>query len=297
VAPEWVGKPPTIDTIPEIPMTTTTINALTAVQADHAFGEHLSLEAVRHRAPAVFAENAAARVTRAYRFISTSQVVGALVEAGFVPTDARQGRSKAGDSAGYARHLIRFRHARESVTLVDAIPEIVLVNAHDGTSAYQLRAGLFRPLCTNGLIARIGDFGFISVPHRASVVADVVEGALRLTAQFQALGGTVRAMAHRVLSPLERLGFAEAALGIRYPHADRLPYAADRVLEARRSGDAGDSLWQVYNVVQENLMRGGIAYQSARGRAMRTRRIGAIREDVRINTGLWQAAAALLEPA
>ena len=69
-----------------------------------------------------------------------------------------------------------------------SIPEIVLVNAHDGTSAYQLRAGLFRPLCTNGLIARIGDFGFISVPHRASVVADVVEGALRLTAQFQALG-------------------------------------------------------------------------------------------------------------
>jgi hypothetical protein len=236
-------------------------------------------------------------MTRSYRFISTSQVLGALIEAGFVPTDARQGRSKVGDGAGYARHLIRFRHARESVTLVDAIPEIVLVNAHDGTSAYQLRAGLFRPLCTNGLIARIGDFGFISVPHRASVVADVVEGALRLTAQFQALGETVRAMAHRVLSPLERLGLAEAALAIRYPHADRLPYPAERVLEARRSGDAGDTLWQVYNVVQEHLVRGGITYQSPRGRVMRTRRIQAIREDVRVNTALWQAAAARLEVA
>ena len=81
------------------------------------------------------------------------------------------------------------------------------------------------------------------------------------------------------------------------PHADRLPYAAERVLEARRSGDAGDSLWQVYNVVQENLVRGGITYQSARGRQMRTRRIQAIREDVRINTALWQAAAARLETA
>jgi len=295
VTSEWVGKPPTFKSISENAMTT--IDLSTTVQADTAFGAHLSLETVRHRAPAVFAESAAARVTRAYRFISTSQVVGALIEAGFVPTDARQGRSRLGDSAGFARHLIRFRHARESVTLVDAIPEIVLVNAHDGTSAYQLRAGLFRPLCTNGLLARIGDFGFISVPHRSSVVADVVEGALRLTSQFQALGAAVEAMAARVLTPPEQLGFGEAALAIRYPQAERLPYASERLLEARRSADAGNSLWQVYNVVQENLIRGGIAYQTTRGRAMRSRRIGAIREDVRINTALWRAAEGFLLPS
>jgi len=265
VTSERVGKPPTFTSIPKNVMTT--IDLSTTVQADTAFGGHLSLETVRHRAPAVFAESAAARVTRSYRFISTSRLVGALIEAGFVPTDARQGRSRLGDGAGFARHLIRFRHARESVTLVDAIPEIVLVNAHDGTSAYQLRAGLFRPLCTNGLLARIGDFGFISVPHRSSVVADVVEGALRLTSQFQALGAAVEAMAARVLTQSERLGFGEAALAIRYPQAERLPYAAERLLEARLPADAGDSLWQVYNVVQQNLIRGGIAYQTARGRA------------------------------
>jgi hypothetical protein len=41
-------------------------------------------------------------------------------------------------------------------------------------------------------------------------------------------------------------------------------------------------------------MRGGLAGHSAAGRNLRTRAIGAIREDVRINSGLWQLATSLL---
>ncbi len=46
--------------------------------------------------------------------------------------------------------------------------------------------------------------------------------------------------------------------------------------------------------VQENLMRGGISRRSASGRLTRTRRISSIREDVRINSGLWDLASGLL---
>lgn len=205
-------------------------------------------------APAVFADDRARRLTPRYRFISTSQVVDALLEAGFEATGAR--------------HLVRLRRARETLVFADAIPEIVLLNAHDGSRAYQLRAGLFRPVCLNGLLARVGDFGFVSVPHRASAVADVVEASLRLAAHFDALGGTVRRMADR-----RRRSPDEHALRIRHPDLDRLPYAPMRLLEARREADAGESLWQVDNVVQENLMRGGLPYASTRGRAMRSRQI------------------------
>lgn len=263
----------------------------------HAFSPTLALDQVRHRAPAVFADAPARRLTPRYRFISTAQVVEALLEAGFEATDARQGRSRSLEASRHARHLVRLRRARETLVFADAIPEIVLLNAHDGTSAYQLRAGLFRPVCLNGLLARVGDFGFVSVPHRSSVVADVVEASLRIAAQFDALGGTVRMMARRRLSPDEQCALAERALRIRHPHMDRLPHSPGRLLEARRLADDGESLWQVYNVVQENLMRGGIPYASARGRAMRSRRIAAIREDIRINVALWRAAEALLAPA
>jgi len=46
--------------------------------------------------------------------------------------------------------------------------------------------------------------------------------------------------------------------------------------------------------VQENLMRGGLTGRSATGRNTRTRTIEAIRQDVRINTGLWQLAMNLV---
>ena len=62
----------------------------------------------------------------------------------------------------------------------------------------------------------------------------------------------------------------------------------------RRPIDEGNDLWRVFNVVQENVMRGGIAGRSATGRASCSRAIRAIREDVRINNDLWQLAVAMI---
>jgi hypothetical protein len=42
-------------------------------------------------------------------------------------------------------------------------------------------------------------------------------------------------------------------------------------------------------------MAGGVVYHSRVQRFVRTRRIRNIREDVRINTALWQAATRILE--
>lgn len=46
--------------------------------------------------------------------------------------------------------------------------------------------------------------------------------------------------------------------------------------------------------MQENLLRGGLTRRSATGRLTRTRRISAIREEVRLNSGLWDLATELL---
>jgi hypothetical protein len=81
--------------------------------------------------------------------------------------------------------------------------------------AYQLLAGLYRPLCTNGLLCRMGDFAIIGVPHRANVIADVVAGAIQITAQFQRIGSIVTAMAARILTESEQLQFAQTAYAIR----------------------------------------------------------------------------------
>ena len=267
-----------------------------APEYSNAFARSMSMGELRRNTPAVFAGNASARTKPTYRFISTAHVLDALGTAGFEPSAAQQTRSRAGSDPTYARHMIRLRRVRESITLLDCIPEICLINAHDGTSAYQLLAGLYRPLCTNGLLCRMGDFAVIRVPHRTNVIADVVAGALHITAQFYRIGAQVTAMAQRMLKHSEQLDFARAAYEIRWAKVDTRPlFCVDKMLEVRRAADGSDSLWHVFNRCQEAAMTGGIVYHSRRQRLVRTRRIRNIREDVRINTALWAAAIRILE--
>ena len=260
----------------------------------HAFIRPIDLTQLASQVPAAFSERAAECTSANYVFISTKELVNALLDAGFIATQARQANARAGNNAAYARHMLRFQQARESVTLVDAIPQIVLINSHDGKCSYQLRAGLFRPVCTNGLLTRVGDFGLIHVPHRNNIVQNVVDGALALTRDFSRVGAVIERMARMALTVAQRVQFANQALSVRYPHGQHQPVAAEQVLVPRRAGDAGDDLWRVFNMVQEHLMVGGVAGRSAKGRATQSRAIRAIREDVRINNELWQLAIALL---
>jgi hypothetical protein len=88
---------------------------------DNAFGRSLPPNALRQNAPAIFAGRASTKTKKTYRFINTAEVLSALLDAGFAATAARQTGSRKG---------------RQSLTLVDVIPEIVLLNAHDGTGAW-----------------------------------------------------------------------------------------------------------------------------------------------------------------
>lgn len=268
------------------------MNSLTTAQTSYstAFLAPLSQEALRERVPAAFAVAAHESRSSAYTFISTATVVEALRSAGFFPVEARQAvRAK---SAQHARHLVRFRRRFEAVALRDAVPELLFLNSHDGTSAYQLRVGLYRAVCTNGLVVSEGTFPVFSVAHRGDLVADVVRGALEISERFEVLAASVERMEGTRLDQLGRLDFAAQAAALRFHGAPESGLEPARLLVPRRAEDAGDDLWRTFNVVQENVLRGGIVRRTPTGQVRRTRAIRAIREDVRLNSGLWELALA-----
>ena len=154
--------------------------------------------------------------------------------------------------------------------------------------------GIFRVVCTNGLIVSRGAFPTFSVPHRGNIVEDVVAHALGMAERFDVLAAQVERMEQRRLLKDEQLGFAERALALRYPDPAQAGMPASQLLQCRRSEDAGDDLYSTLNKVQENLIRGGLTRRSANGRLVHTRRISSINEDVRINSGLWDLAAEVL---
>jgi hypothetical protein len=286
------GKSPVQPEITVMNATTSLAHAMPS--ADSVFTPRLTPDELRTRAPAVFATERHASRSPKYRFINTATIVDALGDVGLVPVEARQSRSRRPDGALYARHLIRFRPVRESIEIGDTVGELSLLNSHDGASNYQLIATLYRAVCKNGLVVRGADFGFVSVPHRGSVVDDVVAGALAIVSRLHEVAPRVEAMQKRTLALEEQIDFAATALAIRYADRARPDIAPTALLAPRREADDGADLWRVFNRVQEAVLRGGFEYRTAKQRAVRSRAVRAIREDLRINTALWHAAAEYL---
>ena len=68
---------------------------------------------------------------------------------------------------GFQKHLIRFARVESLNTWAknEVRPEIVLLNSHDKSSAYQLHCGLLRMVCLNGMVVADATFQRISIKH------------------------------------------------------------------------------------------------------------------------------------
>jgi len=260
----------------------------------NVFGDRmLSLDEVRQQAPAVFASTAHQDLSAKYTFVPSERVLSGLMNAGFVPVNARQARTYRA-SPVHAQHAVRLRRRYETIALRDSVPEILFLNSHDGSSAYQLRMALYRAVCSNGLIVSRGAFPTICVAHRGNVVDEVISGALHISDRFDQLAAQVERMEARQMFKDEQLRFVERALALKYPDVARSGMVPSQLLTIRRPQDVADDLYTVLNRCQENLLRGGLSRRSLSGRLSRTRPVTSIRRDVALNSQLWDLAREVL---
>lgn len=96
----------------------------------------LTLEQIAVRAPSALAHNAHSSRSERYAYIPTIGVIEAMQKAGFFVFEAKQSSARSEDRREHTKHMIRFRHqSQQAVTVGDSLP-VVLVNSHDGSSAY-----------------------------------------------------------------------------------------------------------------------------------------------------------------
>ena len=245
----------------------------------------LSNEQIAYHAPSVMASEAHESRGERYSFIPTIQVIDGLRAEGFQPYEIRQTKVRDAGKREHTKHMVRMRHA--SSIVADEVPEIILLNSHDGSSSYQIMSGVFRFVCSNGLIA--GDmFNNVKVRHSGNVVGDVIEGATRVLEDAKQIGSRIGEYKAITLDRDEQMAFATSALQIRW--GDERPVHAGNMLLASRWQDQKDDLWTVYNRVQENMMKGGVAGRSSTGRRTTTRAVGGVTENVKLNKALWTLA-------
>lgn len=239
-------------------------------------------------APSIFADVKHESRSDRYTCIPTIDVLRGLQKQGFSPFMVCQTRTRDDEKRGHAKHMIRMRHASQ-INASEA-NEIVLLNSHDGSSSYQMIAGVFRFVCSNGMVC--GDTqSDIRVRHTGDIVDNVIEGAFHVLEGFEQVDGQRDGMKALTLNPGEQAAFANAALALKYEtDIAPAPITETQLLRPNRQADNAGDLWTTFNRVQENMIRGGLRGRSAVGKRITTREVTGIDQNIKLNRALWVLA-------
>ena len=256
----------------------------------------LSNDEIMQYAPSAFAATPYHAQSSRYAFIPTVNVIEGMRSAGFLPVKASQSRTRIEDKRDFTKHMIRFRSASSvaaQAVVGDSVLEAVLINSHDGTSAYKLMCGIFRFVCSNGMVVADSLLESINIRHTGRVIEEVIEGSNRILENGPRVLDTVENWKSLQLSQPEQRLLAESAHSLRFPvdeegktHTQVTP---EMLLAPSRRDDARPDLWHTFNRIQENSLK-GVRTRDARWNRVTSRAVKGIDGDVRLNRALWSLA-------
>lgn len=261
-----------------------------------------------------------------YTFLPTYRIVDDLHTMGWNLIDGSQQRSHKSDPNA-VKHMLRFRHDDYRPSVVgDTIPEIVIVNSHDCSSAFKFYLGLFRLVCQNGMIVKSSDLMDLRVPHRFYTFEIVSEMVTAIVKKAPSTLNKIEQFKQKNLTQEDRLLLAKYSLAARFSeyqimdengiwtgniNADQLQKEInlEKFMEPIRKEDEGKTLWNTFNLVQEKVMKGGFVRHSEKNEIYSQKRAEAgkiIRQEgrtvrpltnigktIQVNQDMWSFAEAM----
>jgi len=237
-------------------------------------------------------------VSTRYVQANTQTIVEDLGKLNWFPVEAKQCRQKANSKGIRSFHMIAFQNP--NVTIMDkgeveCYPRIILTNSHDGFNSFKFMVGLFRLVCSNGLILATNKMVELSIRHMNYDFEElrkiVAESITQIGEQTQIIQGMKEVEVNK--SQMREL--AIKAIKLRaitdIKPEDIEEESINQVLCPKRVEDEGNSLWNVYNRIQENITNGD--YMMTNQLTKKTRKVRPIKsvvKDLSFNKGLFNAA-------
>ena len=238
---------------------------------------------------AVFSDTHSPKMSAKYTHIKTSDILERFFDMGWQVSSANAPRHSKNPE--HARHAVRLRHRDFPMLDKDnVIPELIVLNSHNGQWALRMALGMFRLVCSNGMVA--GNL-WAGVGLKHYNLKNLEEKITEVTGEVGQLGQKLETSIRHwseVEVPLkEQMDFAEKALAIRWK--GHHPLSAEQLLESRRPQDMGSDLWRVFNRVQENLTQGGMTGVTSNSRTLNIKAVRNVKRDFLFNSQLWNLAA------
>lgn len=258
----------------------------------------LSNEQLKQQAPTLFTSNAHSEVSSKYHFIPTIDVIEEIKSHNWHPVSVSQAGVRDLQKEGYQQHCVRFRHFEDLLNPNDNAVELLLFNSHDRTKAFSISAGIFRFVCSNGLVISDSVFESYKIKHLGDKANDVATAVLNIAAIKPKLMKKIEKLESIKLNDSEKQSFAKSSIPLRFE--EHLEVNPNDLLLPNREEDFKDDLYTTLNIIQENLIRGNIkGINKQTNRKFTSKQISSISTDAKLNKELWDMAekiAGIKEP-
>lgn len=249
-------------------------------------------------------------VSDRYVHANTMTVVEDLAKLGWFPVQAKQCRNKKNSSGIRSFHMIAFQNPDVKITktldngekVVDTYPRIILTNSHDGFNSFKFMLGLFRLVCSNGLVVcdnQMVDMAIRHINYDFEELRKVVASAIEKVPEIV---NTMNEMRNVILTDEQKTALATEVVKLRKGVEDDKDFVVEAevvedILTPVRAEDKGNDLWTIFNICQEKMIKGGFGLRSTRNKLRRQRGITSIKKDMEFNQRLWNTASQYLAAA
>lgn len=209
--------------------------------------------------------------TKTERFVAIqpSQIETKLADHGFSLVHLKSGRARHESRADHQTTIARYRGSELTIgglhmDLVFKVPHLY--------GAIQAFLGTYRLVCSNGLVVGTKFFDAPRIRHTGDALTQVETLIPQLVAKHDQLIDAIREMQGRDVTPSQVADFVREVAHLRIGQPDNGPILNEErrivsiqyndLMQVRRGADQGQDAFTVLNVVQENIMRHGMRYQT-----------------------------------
>ncbi len=256
--------------------------------------KYLTKKNIMSVAPSVFASEPSSEVSKHYTHIPTERVIDDMELLGWKPIQATEVKARKNSTKGFQKHLITFRNDDVVINGDDGdtvFPQVLMTNSHDGKNAFQFQAGLYRLVCSNGLVIADTQFEAVKMRHMGYNFEDLQVMIKEMVEKLPLTVESMNKMKATEMAQEQIIQFAMDAINTRFSAKEmkRIEIDYDLLTQPVRKEDAGSDLWSVFNVVQEKIITGDFDYRAG-GKARKAREIKNFKQDMKINKELFNVA-------
>lgn len=244
-------------------------------------------------------------VSDRYSVVQTGELLSQFESNGYEVSQFQTASVRKAEKQGFQKHILRLRHPDLILPNQDGLqPEVVLINSYDRSSSFCLMLGIFRFICSNGLISG-NSYESLRVRHVGDVMPKVLAAAAKIQQWTPRLNEDISRLTERKLSQGEIVQFAnDMAKEYVSNRDDIIQLDSSRLLTVNRSQDRQNDAFTILNVIQENLLLGRVSYtyqkETEKGIETKTRngqRVRSIARNTELNQKVWDRAAQFLSDA